>query len=626
MTLSRDQLIERLLSAEWTDLEVKEASWAVPRSALETVSAFANSSGGHLVFGVKEENRAYEVIGVIDVDKVQGDLLSQLNSRDKISCQLAIKEDLLKIDDKHVLVFFIGEAERQRKPVHLDRDIRKSFIRRGGGDQRCSEEDVRRFLRAADGQRYESEIVDFDLTTAIDTPTLSRYRHRFQTRDPANSCNNFDDAHFLEHWALAAHVEGRLRPTRAAILLFGTGPALRTMMPRPIVDCRWATHEWGSPSPEQRWVDRLLCEENLWICWEQLATRYVQNATKPFAIEMKTMERQDRPEDFVSFREAAINLLMHQDFEETTRSAMLAFHPDRVVFENPGVALANKAELLEPGAKDVRNPLIVSMFRRVGLSEQAGTGIGAIFRDWRNRGRVPPEIVNDLGSYSFRLSLLAKELMSERQLLFQASLGARLSDAEANALAILCGQPQVSLSEFRASLGIGSAEVMAVLERLQTQVLAKKIERQEGVRYELAEQLRERWPLDGAPKAAQTSLVTDQPPVGPSNLVTDQVADSADGSKRVLRAVDTLSEAQRVLLAACDTPRRLAELMELLGVTHRANFTRLHLKPLLDGGLLQPQYPDNPNHPRQRYSITEVGAKIVAKQIKDEEKADGQER
>ena len=119
---------------------------------------------------------------------------------------------------------------------------------------------------------------------------------------------------------------------------------------------------------------------------------------------------------------------MHQDFEETTRAATIAFHPDRVVFENPGCARAPKADLLEPGAKDVRNPLIVSMFRRVGLSEQAGTGISAIFSDWRRRGRVPPEIVNDVPSYSFRLSLLAKELMSERQLLFQASLGARLSD------------------------------------------------------------------------------------------------------------------------------------------------------------------------------------------------------
>jgi ATP-dependent DNA helicase RecG len=483
MTLTRDQLIARLQSVEWTDLEVKEASWAVPRSALETVSAFANSSGGHLVFGVKEEKKGYEVVGVLDVDKVQGDFLTQLNSRDKVSCQLSVQEGFLKIDEKHVLVFFIKEAERQRKPVYIDRDIRKSFIRRGSGDQRCSEDDIRRFLRSAGGQAYESEMVDLDLVAAIDSATLSRYRQRFAMRDAANACTTFDDAHFLEHWALAAPVEGRLCLTRAAVLLFGTGAALRTMMPRPIVDCRWATHEWDTPAPAQRWADRLLCEENLWTCWEQLVSRYVQNASKPFALEMRTMERQDRPEDFVSFREAAINLLMHQDFEETTRPGTIAIHPDRVVFENPGTARASQSELLETGAKDVRNPRIVGMFRRVGLSEQAGTGITAIFGDWRQRGRVPPEIINDVASYTFRLSLLAKELMSERQLLFQASLGVRLSDPEANAFAILCGQRQVSLSEFRASLGIGTTDVLAILSRLETQVLARKVDQSDGAAY-----------------------------------------------------------------------------------------------------------------------------------------------
>ncbi|MGH3409520.1 MAG: ATP-binding protein, partial [Streptosporangiaceae bacterium] len=90
--------------------------------------------------------------------------------------------------------------------------------------------------------------------------------------------------------ALAAAGDGGLRPTRAAILLFGTGAALRTMMPRPLVDCRWADYAWDAPAPERRWLDRLVCEENLWTCWEQLADRYAQNATKPFSIEMRTME------------------------------------------------------------------------------------------------------------------------------------------------------------------------------------------------------------------------------------------------------------------------------------------------------------------------------------------------
>ena len=56
--------------------------------------------------------------------------------------------------------------------------------------------------------------------------------------------------------------------------------------------------------------------------------------------------------------------------------------------------------------------------------------------------------------------------------------------------------------------------------------------------------------------------------------------------------------------------------MALLGVTHRTQFRTFHLQPLIDGGLLQLQFPDNPRHPRQRYSLTPVGAEIVGRQIK----------
>jgi ATP-dependent DNA helicase RecG len=618
MRLSRSELLARVRTYEWSDLEVKAARNEVPRDAFETISAFANTAGGHLVFGVQQQGDQFEIVGVVALDKVQNDLLSALRSREKISYQMATRDDVIETETGRLLVFYIPEAPRQHKPVYLNGDIRRSFIRRGAGDQKCNEDDIRRFLRAAGGPSYEAEAVDLDLGASVDTATLDRYRQRFQAQHPGHPCNQFDNPHFLEHWALAAAGDGGLRPTRAAILLFGTGAALRTMMPRPLVDCRWADYAWDAPAPERRWLDRLVCEENLWTCWEQLVDRYAQNATKPFSIEMRTMERQDRPEDFISFREAAINLLMHQDFEETTRPATIAFHPDRVVFENPGTARAHKADLLEPGAKDVRNPLIVSMFRRVGLSEQAGTGIGAIFSDWRRRGRVPPEIINDVASYSFRLSLLAKELMSERQLLFQASLGARLSDPEAHALAILCGQVQVSLPEFRASLGMGSADTLAVLDRLETQVLASRIERSDGACYELAEHLRDRWPLSGAAKATPGNLVTDQAAKDSESLVTDQARSRGDGGRRASRPVDELTAQQRQLLAACDTPRRQTELMALLGVTHRTQFRTFHLQPLIDGGLLQPQFPDNPRHPRQRYSLTPVGAEIVGRQLKTE--------
>ena len=83
--MNQDELIKRLSAHEWSDIEFKEAQQAVPKNAYETVAAFANTAGGHLVFGIKKEGPAFEVVGVLDVDKVQNEFISALRQRDKIS-------------------------------------------------------------------------------------------------------------------------------------------------------------------------------------------------------------------------------------------------------------------------------------------------------------------------------------------------------------------------------------------------------------------------------------------------------------------------------------------------------------------------------------------------------------
>ena len=56
--MTRDELLAKLQSIEWSDIEFKEAAWAVPKDALSTVSAFANTvihgaCGCHDVDGAK---------------------------------------------------------------------------------------------------------------------------------------------------------------------------------------------------------------------------------------------------------------------------------------------------------------------------------------------------------------------------------------------------------------------------------------------------------------------------------------------------------------------------------------------------------------------------------------------
>ena len=339
-----------------------------------------------------------------------------------------------------------------------------------------------------------------------------------------------------------------------------------------------------------------------------LVDRYLQHAERPFVIQPETLQRQDTPPDYIAFREAAINLLIHQDYGDHGRKPVIQFFRDRTMFWNPGDAFATPEELLDPGEKEVRNPRIVAAFRRIRLSDQAGTGMRSIFRSWGQLGHVPPVIANDKAGKSFQLCLLKEELLSEEQLLFQASLGVHLSEHEAAAFAFACQHGRLRLVDVKAVTGFPAPAAQAVLDKLVAQVLIQRVEATPQLYYVVVEHLRNRLTNHLAPSdqpiGATSRLVTDQPGSAADNLVTDQ-------PEPLLQ----LSQAQRKIVMLCDIPRSIASIMEHLGVEHRAFFRRTHLEPLLKGGVLRMTYPQRPNHPKQTYVLTENGVKLKARYL-----------
>ena len=113
-----------LSSGEWNDAEFKEACNALPKSAFETVSAFANTHGGWIVLGIKQDGEQFEIRGVDEPDKIQNDFLSVLHADNKVNHDLDITEHRHDVDGKIVLAFHVAENSRSRKPVYLDGDIR----------------------------------------------------------------------------------------------------------------------------------------------------------------------------------------------------------------------------------------------------------------------------------------------------------------------------------------------------------------------------------------------------------------------------------------------------------------------------------------------------------------------
>ena len=49
------------------------------------------------------------------------------------------------------------------------------------------------------------------------------------------------------------------------------------------------------------------------------------------------------------------------------------------------------------------------------------------------------------------------------------------------------------------------------------------------------------------------------------------------------------------------------EMMELLELRHRENFLNVYLNPAIESGVIEPIYPDQPHHPKQKYRLTDKG-------------------
>ena len=255
---------------------------------------------------------------------------------------------------------------------------------------------------------YEHRILEeLEAPRFFDPASVRWYRSVFSDRNPGRE-RDLGDVEFLHERGLVVECGDRLAPTRAAVLVFGKPRYVRQVLPRPVIDCQFIGATYDEWSPDLRWTDRIVVEENLLQAWITLVERYFRHADRPFSLDMQTMRRDDDPPGYVSFREAVINQLIHQDYGDRGRTPFVRFYCDRTVFWNPGDANGPTGELLDRTAKEVRNPLIAAAFRGIGLAEQAGTGIRAIFRNWRSLGHVPPVIRSDEARNAFELTLVAE--------------------------------------------------------------------------------------------------------------------------------------------------------------------------------------------------------------------------
>lgn len=116
------EFLAELGAAESPEFEFKEAGGGIPQSLWETVCAFANTSGGTIVLGVRGRADDLEVVGVRHARQRVDDLYSQARSQNKISKDVLSHGEvtIASVDERGLIVISIGPADRRARPIFLN--------------------------------------------------------------------------------------------------------------------------------------------------------------------------------------------------------------------------------------------------------------------------------------------------------------------------------------------------------------------------------------------------------------------------------------------------------------------------------------------------------------------------
>jgi len=385
--------------SESIELECKEAigkdgKGALPQKTFwETYSAFANTNGGTILLGVREnKHHTFEIIGIRNIQKVLDELWTSVDNKQTISANLLGNQNvtLITIEKKSILQIYIPRASRHEKPVYRrGNPMGGTYQRLHASDKLCSDETTKRMLsEQLEDSRDDKLLIHFNLDD-IDRESLRTYRQIYTNREPTNERNAYTDIEFLR--SIGAWKRDRETKeeglTLAGLLMFGKLISIQEEYPNYMLDYQ----ERAEAKTERRWIDRLSLDGtwsgNIFDFYTRTFKKLTSDLKIPFSLHAAM--REDTTTVHNALREALVNTLVHADYSGKA-SVLVVKRPDMFGFRNPGLMRISVEQAINGYEHDCRNEKLHQMFHFIGLGERAGSGIPNIFKWWgENHWRKP---------------------------------------------------------------------------------------------------------------------------------------------------------------------------------------------------------------------------------------------
>jgi ATP-dependent DNA helicase RecG len=384
--MNKQELIEKLQDIEWEDFEVKEAKHEIPKNVFETVSAFANTAGGWIIFGIKQNKDYFEIQGVSNPEKIEQDFTTALRT-DKFNRKIIPISKKYNIDNKIILAFYISLSER--KPVYFN-NPKNTFIRTGLGDQRATQEEIDSFFRDSAYGTKDKEVTNYILND-LDKETLERFHNQVLNLESSSPYKDFNKEDLFEK--LRVTINGKV--TIAGLLMFGNEDLISSILPDFMIDYMEIRGNSYSDALE-RYSYRMPLQKNLYNYFFSIFEKLVTKIDVPF--KTKGIFRYEDQPHVLALREALVNLLAHSDYFSPMKPRIRVFY-NRIEFLNPGSLPASVETLRKQELTLPRNPILIKLFRVLKLAENAGYGFDKMFQGWKSYYPTYPVTRSEISYY-----------------------------------------------------------------------------------------------------------------------------------------------------------------------------------------------------------------------------------
>jgi predicted HTH transcriptional regulator len=249
-------------------------------------------------------------------------------------------------------------------------------------------------------------------------------------------------------------------------LLFGNPLIIRQKIRRDILDLR------SRQTLENRWDERQEIAENVLQALRKAVDFIGRHNPLIEGLSTDNLQSTTGSADYVAVREALINLIIHQDYNDQRTVAQIELAPHLTIMVNAGASLVSQEDLINGGTSTARNPLIARALKLIGYAELGGSGLREVYRVWHNAKRRDPLIQTDEQHNRFRIELDSRPLKEIADPFWKKRLGVTVTPEQAKILGLLGNVSSgMMLAEICSQTGATQEETLAMCQYLQKQYL-----------------------------------------------------------------------------------------------------------------------------------------------------------